>query len=171
MEYTKLIHERYSVRKYRKDPVEEEKIAAILEAARVAPTAKNCQPQKIYLVRSEKARKALADVTPCTFDAPIVFAVCYDAALAAEGKVYPGYSFGNTDAAIICCHMMLEARNQGLGSCWVGWFNEQEVKTALGLPDGIRVCDLLPIGYPAEDAAPSPRHLESRNINDMVETI
>ena len=60
MEYTKLIHERYSVRKYKKDPVEEEKIAAILEAARVAPTAKKCPPQKIYLVRSEKVFAYLA---------------------------------------------------------------------------------------------------------------
>ena len=171
MKFSELIKERYAVRAYKDTPVEEEKLAAILEAAKVAPTACNNQPQKIYVVRSEEKRKALAGATPCTFGAPVIFVVGYDVSRSAKGMVYDGHDFGDTDAAIVCTHMMLEAWEQGLGSCWVGYFNEEKVRAALGLPENVRIRDLLPVGYAAENAAPAPLHSKFRDMSDMVEEL
>ncbi len=169
--FIELAKQRYSVRAYKQTPVEDEKINEILSAAMLAPTARNNQPQKIFVVKSESMRKRLGAVCPCTFDAPVIFVVCYDQTLASGGIVYPGYNFGNTDAAIVCSHMMFRATELGLGTCWVGWFNEKTVKDALGIGENIRVCDLLPCGYAADDAKPSERHTLSRKIEDVVEYI
>ena len=171
MNFLELAKERYAVRAFKDTPVEEEKIALILEAAKLAPTACNYQPQKIYVVKSEEKRNALAALTPCTFNAPVVFVVGYDSERSAKGMIYDGHDFGDTDAAIVCTHMMLEAHDLGLGSCWVGYFNETQVKAALEIPENIRVRDLLPVGYPAENAAPAPLHSKYREMDDMVKTL
>ena len=162
---------RYSVRKYSPKPVEDEKIRKILEAAKIAPTAKNNQPQKIYVVKSKAARDRLTKVTPCTFDAPVVFVIGYYNDRTTPGKLFEGYQFGDTDAAIVCSHMMLEAHDLGLGSCWVGWFVEKEVKDALNIPDNISVRSLLPVGYAAPDSVPSERHLEYRDQETYIEEL
>ena len=164
--FLELAHERYSVRKYKSTPVEDEKIAAIIEAARIAPTARNYQEQKIYVLKSAEARAKLAAVTPCTFSAPLIFVIGYDENIVAKGMVADGYDFGQTDCAIIATHMALAAWDEGLGSCFVGRFWEKDVKAALGLPDNIRVCLLLPVGY--ADAAPSPRHTEYRPAEETI---
>lgn len=169
MEFLELAKERYAVRAFKDTPVEDEKIALILEAAKLAPTACNNQPQKIYVVKSEEKRKALAEITPCTFSAPVIFVVGYDDSRSAKGMIYDGHDFGDTDAAIVCTHMMLEAKDLGLGSCWVGYFNEEKVKAALSLPENVRVRDLLPVGYPSDNAAPAPLHTKYRELSDMVE--
>ena len=143
-DFLKLAQERYSVRKYQSRPVEQEKIDSILAAASLAPTACNNQPQKIYVVTSEAARKALAEVTPCTFGAPVIFVIGYDT------------------------HMMLEAADLGLGTCWVGYFNEEKVKTALGLPEDVCIRNLLPTGYAAENSVPAKGHTSCREAGEMV---
>lgn len=164
-----LAKNRYSVRKYQSTAVEKEKIDKILEAATLAPTACNYQPQKIYVVTSEEKRAALAGATPCTFQAPVVFVVGYDTERSAKGLIYEGHDFGDTDAAIVCTHMMMEAYEQGLGSCWVGYFQEEKVRAALGIPENVRIRDLLPTGYPADDSIPGPMHSKSRTTEDMIE--
>ena len=154
-DFMTLAKSRYSVRSYQSRPVEQEKIEKILEAARIAPTACNNQPQKIYVVTSEEGRKALAEVTPCTFGAPVVFVIGYDITRSAKGMIYEGYDFGNTDAAIACTHMMLEATELGLGTCWVGYFPENPVRNLLGIPREVKVVAITPLGVP--DEAPSAR--------------
>ncbi len=171
MSFIELAKERYAVRAYKDTPVEQEKLDLILEAAKVAPTACNNQPQKIYVVKSEEKRRALAEVSPCTFNAPVIFVVGYDNDRSAKGMIYEGHDFGDTDAAIVCTHMMLEAWEQGLGSCWVGYFSEAKVKAALGLPENVRVRDLLPVGYAAENAVPAPLHTKYRDMSDFVEEL
>lgn len=168
MSFMELAKARYSVRKYSNAPVEEEKLALVLEAGKVAPTACNYQPQKIFVVRSEENRKALAEITPCTFNAPVVLVIGYDAERSAKGMIHETHDFGDTDAAIVCTHIMLEAAELGLGTCWVGYFNEDKVKKALGLPENVRVRELLPLGYPAEGSAPAPGHTKYRPMEDMV---
>ena len=163
-----LAKERYSVRSFRETPLTKEQIDKIVEAGRVAPSACNNQPEKIYVVESEKARKALSQVTPCTFNAPVVFVIGFDKTRSAKGLIYDGYDFGTTDAAIVTTHMMLEAAALGLGSCWVGRFNESEVKAALNLPENICIRNLLPTGYPAEGSAPSARHAQIRPAEETV---
>lgn len=166
--FLKFAEERYSVRKYKPDAVEQEKVDSILAAANLAPTACNYQPQKIYVVRSPEALAALSSVTPCTFKAPLVFVVGYDSTRSAKGMICEGHDFGDTDAAIVVTHMMLQAHELGLGSCWVGYFNEDKVRAALGIPETVRIRDLMPMGYPAEDSVPGPMHTKYRAVDEMV---
>jgi len=171
MSFLELAKARYSVRSFDSRPIEDEKLNMILEAGRVAPSAHNNQPQKIYIARSESARKKLASLSPCTFDAPVILVVCYDLNRERKSKWNPGYGFGETDAAIACTHMMLEAADLGIGSCWVGMFNKQQVKEALQLPEGMTVLALLPMGYPSEDAKPLPLHSQKRELADIAEEL
>jgi len=167
-DFLQFAKDRYSVRKYKDTPIEEEKLARILEAAKLAPTACNNQPQKIFVVKSDKMRKALAEVTPCTFSAPVVFVVGYHISRSAKGLISRDFDFGTIDAAIACTHMMLEATDLALGSCWVGNFSERRVKEALGIDEDICIRALLPVGYAADDAVPYYLHDKSRDISELV---
>ena len=171
MTFQELAHARYSVRSFKDEPIKDEEMNLILEAGRVAPTACNNQPQKIFVAKSEEARKKLASVCRCTFDAPVILVVCYDRDRDWKNKIMPGYESGETDAAIVCTHMMLEAWEQGIGSCWVGYFNAQEVAKVLQLPENVTVSALLPMGYPAENAQPLPLHSQFRSATEIVEEI
>ena len=168
MKFLDLVHERYSVRKFKSDKIEEAKLNAILEAGRVAPTACNMQPQKIYVVKSEENRKKLANVCRFTFDAPVVLVIAYDKDRDWKNKRIPGYSSGETDAAIVCTHMMLAAWEQGIGSCWVGAFSNEAIEEALALPENVRVTAMLPIGYAADDATPAEFHSIIRDFEDTI---
>ena len=168
MTFQELAKARYSVRAYKDTPIEEEKLNLILEAGRIAPTACNNQPQKIYVAKSEEARKKLASVSRRTFDAPVILVVCYDRDRNWKNPLMPGYESGETDAAIVCTHMMLQAAELGIGSCWVGMFNAQQVSEALGLPENVTVSALLPMGYAAENAQPAPLHSQYREFADTI---
>ena len=168
MNFLDLVHERYSVRKFKSDMIEDAKLQAILEAGRVAPTACNMQPQKIYVVKSEENRKKLADVCRFTFDAPVVLVIAYDKDRDWKNKRIPGYSSGETDAAIVCTHRLRAAWEQGIGSCWVGAFSNAAIEEALSLPENIRVTAMLPIGYAAEDATPAEFHTTRRDFDDTI---
>lgn len=169
--FLELAKNRFSVRKFKKTPVEDEKINFILQAGFAAPTACNNQPEKIYVVKSKEKIDALSTVCPCIFEAPLVFVVGYDITKAAKGRIHEGYQFGETDAAIVTCHMMLEATELGLGTCWVGWFNNEEVKSVLGLPENIFVQALLPTGYAEDDVKPCHLHTDNRDITEIIEVI
>ena len=171
MTFQELARARYSVRSFQDVPIKEEELHLILEAGRVAPTACNNQPQKIFIARSEEARKKLASVCRCTFDAPVILVVCYDRSRDWKNKLHPGYESGETDAAIVCTHMMLQAFELGIGSCWVGYFNSNDVANVLNLPDNLTVSALLPMGYPAENAAPLALHSQYRAFSDTIEEI
>lgn len=171
MSFLELAKERYSVRSFKKDPIEREKLEAIIEAGRVAPTACNNQPQKIYIVKSEDKLCALSEVCRFTFGAPTILVVAYDKERDWKNRLMPGYGSGETDAAIVCTHMMLQAADLGIGSCWVGYFNAQAVSDALGLPEQVTVSALLPIGYAAENTKPAPLHTQYRSFADTITEI
>lgn len=171
MNFLEFAKSRYSVRAFKNKEIEEEKLMSILEAGRVAPTACNNQPQKIFVLKSEESRKKIAEHTPYSFGAPIVLVVCYDRNRDWKNKRMPGYESGETDAAIVCTHMMLEAWQQGIGCCWVGVFNSDEVKAGLGLPDNLTVSALLPMGYPADNVQPNPLHYKIRDFEDTIEVL
>ena len=171
MNFEELARARYSVRSFQDKPIEEQHLHLILEAGRIAPTACNNQPQKIFVAKSEAARKKLASVCRCTFDAPVILVVCYDRNRDWKNKLQPGYESGETDAAIVCTHMMLQAFDLGIGSCWVGYFNAQTVAEALELPENLTVSALLPIGYPADKAEPLPLHSQYRDFADTITEI
>ena len=171
MSFFELAKSRWSVRAYKDTPIEAEKMQLILEAGRVAPTTKNYQPQRIYVAKSEEARKKLASVCRCTWDAPVILVVCYDTQRHSCNKLMNGYGSGEKDASIVCTHMMLQAWELGIGSCWVGYFNADVVADVLGLPPHIRVMGLLTLGYPADNAKPLDLHFQYRDMADMVEEI
>lgn len=168
MKFLELVKDRYSVRSFKKDAIEGEKLDAIIEAGRVAPTACNNQPQKIYIVKSEEKLNALSGVCRFTFGAPTILVIGYDKERDWKNKLMPGYGSGETDAAIVCTHMMLAAWELGIGSCWVGYFNADDVARALELPENIVVTAMLPIGYPAENAEPLALHSTFRDIEETV---
>lgn len=168
MDFYELAKTRYSVRKFKADSIEEEKLNLILEAGRVAPSACNLQPQKIYVVKSEELRKKLAQVCRYTFNAPVILVIGYDKERDWKNRLMPGYGSGETDASIVCTHMMLEAWELGIGSCWVAYFNADEVSRVLGLPDNICVTAMLPIGYAADDARPAELHYKYRDWSDTI---
>lgn len=168
MTFLELAKARFSVRKFKNEMIEDAKLDAIIEAGRVAPTACNNQPQKIYVVKSEANRKRLGRICRYTFDAPVILVIGYDKERDWKNRLMPGYNSGETDAAIVCTHMMLEAWEQGIGSCWVGFFNADEVSRTLGLPENVCVTAMLPIGYAADNAQPSDLHSMCRDLEDMV---
>ena len=171
MTFLELAKDRYSVRAYKDQPIEDEKLNAILEAGKAAPTACNFQPQKIYVVKSEENRNKLAEICKCTFKAPVILVIAYDKNRAWKNKLMPGYNSGETDTAIVTTHIMQEAWEQGIGSCGVGMFNADQVSAALNLPEDVLVTALMPIGYPVDDAEPIGLHFASRENEDMVEIL
>ena len=168
MDFIDLAKARYSVRKYADTPVEDEKIARILEAARVAPTGKNNQPQRVYVLKSEDALAKANELTPCIFGAPLAFLICYDQTECWVNPLEEGVDVGEVDATIVATHMMLEAADLGLGTCMVGYFAPSKAHDAFGLPDTVRPVMFLPCGYPAADSEPAARHGAFRPDGDWV---
>lgn len=169
MNFLTFARKRYSVRSYSQVPVEDDKIQKILHAAMIAPTAVNYQPQKIYVLKSEKALRKIRNITKATYQAPLVFLICADMERSWHSPFVKGYDSGEMDASIVCTHMMLEAEEHGLGSVWVLLFDPQQVKEAFQLPDNIKPVCLLPVGYPAADAVPyEPWHNSFRELDDIA---
>lgn len=171
MDFYELAKSRYSVRAFKEDAIEENKLNKIIEAGRIAPTACNFQPQRVFVAKSDEARQKLKKVCTCTFDAPVILVVCYDIEKSWKNKLMPPYQSGETDASIVATHMMLQAWELEIGSCWVGKFNEEEVRTELNLPDNLVVSCLMPIGYPADEATPSRHHDSYLDIGETVKII
>ena len=147
MNFTELMNARYSVRKFSDKAIEPEKLEKILQAGRMAPTAKNLHPEKIYVLRSEEAMEKARALTRCVYGASTVLLVCYDEERAWHSDSRVGYISGEMDASIVTTHMMLQAAELGIGSCWVGLFNDKEVSAAFNLPANIKPVALMPMGY------------------------
>ena len=163
--FLKLAESRYSCRGFEGRPVSRADIDAILEAARLAPTAVNKQPVHVWVLQSEEALAALKDVTPYTFDAPVVFVVGCKPEDAWVRK-YDGKNGAEIDAAIVGTHIMLEAADLGLGTTWVGSFDPAKMAELFPAMQGWVPVDLFPVGIPA--AAPSERHSVRKSREEMV---
>lgn len=170
MDFGKLAAERYSVREFAPTPVEEEKLRKILEAARVAPTAVNFQPQKLYVVKSPEALARLTAIRP-VFGAPLAVIVCYDDTRSWKNSRDAGHDSGEVDAAIVTTHMMLQAWELGIGSCWIGAFQPSAVAEAFGIPANEHPVAILPLGYPADGCRPSDKHTSFRDAEDYIKIL
>lgn len=161
MDLFQAISERRSIRKYQETPVEDEKLRQVLEAARLAPSWKNMQCWR-FLVIGEAAKKArLVDAFPADnpgykalAQAPLVIVVCADPA---ESGVENGIDYFVADTAIAFTHLCLAARALGLGTCWMGWYDEEKLKAAAGVPPHFRVVGVTPLGYPDQEPKARPR--------------
>ena len=167
MEFKKLIAKRYSCKKFDSRQLEEEKLNAILEAGRLAPTAKNLQEQHVYVIRSEELLSKIDGVTPCRYGAPVVLAVTFD-----KDNVftYPGgkKDSGMEDATIVATHMILAAADEGVDSCWINFYDSDKLKSALALADNEESLMLLDLGYAAEGTAPLANHNSRKDLSETV---
>ena len=167
MNFSALIKERYSVRKFADKKVEKEVLQKILEAGRLAPTAANLQPQRILVIQGETGLQKIKEATTYHFDAPLTLIICYDEAACWKHPQSLKKS-GEVDASIVTTHMMLEIANLGLGTTWVGHFDPEILKKAFHLPSTLIPIALLPIGYPAESSQPTPKHFRRLDLDYTV---
>ena len=167
MKFSELVKKRYSCKNFSTKQVEEEKLRAILEAGRRAPTAKNLQEQRIYVARTPEALQKIDGLTPCRYGAPTVLVVAFDRN---DVFTYPGgkRDSGVEDAAIVATHMLLAAASEGVESCWLNFFDPDKAARALGLPENEEVLMVLDLGYAAEDAGPLPNHASRKPLSETV---
>lgn len=167
MNFLELAAKRYSCKNYNGVQVEKEKIEAILEAGRLAPTAKNLQEQHIYVLQSAEAIAKIDAETPCRYGAPTVLVVAFNKD---NVYTYPGEKFtsGKEDATIVATHMMLAAASLGVDSCWLNRFNPDVLAASLGLPENEEIAMLLDLGYAKEGAGPLGNHFSRKPLEETV---
>ena len=167
MSFSDLIKERFSCRKFKNTEVEQEKIDRILNAALVAPTAVNKQPQRILVLNDKQKLSRLNECTKFSFDAPLCFIICYDSATA-YNRGYDGKNSAEIDASIVTTHMMLAAASLGIGTTWVMHFDPVAMRKEFEVPANYEPVAVLIMGYPAPDAEPSAMHKERRSVSELV---
>jgi nitroreductase len=167
MDFSELAAKRISVRGYLPDPVPEEALAGILEAARMAPSAANRQPWHIVVLRDEAARHAVHAAYPRDWflQAPVILAVCIEPAVAWT-RAEDGWNAAETDGAILMAHLTLAAADLGLGTCWIAAFSPAKLREALALPDGVIPYALTPLGHPGDGGRPKQRRPQGEVVHD-----
>ncbi len=165
MEFTQLIAQRYSCKNFGAGRVDAAALHTILEAGRLAPTAKNTQEQRIYVVQSEEGLAKIDAATPCRYGAPICLVVAYDKN---HTFTYTGerMTSGMENATIEATHLFLGAANAGVDSCWVNFFDPDKLAKALGLPENEEIVMLLDLGHAAEGAGPLPNHSSRKPLSE-----
>ena len=167
MEFNKVIRERYACKKFDGRRVEQAQLDAILEAGRLAPTAKNLQEQRVYVVQSEAGLAKLDKATPCRYGASTCLVVAFD-----RNNVftYPGEKrdSGVEDATIVATHMLLAAASEGVDSCWINFFDPEVLAKELGLPENEEVLMVLDLGYAAEGTKPLATHSQRKELSETV---
>lgn len=155
MSFIELTKKRYSVRNFKTDPVEEEKLIQILEAARLAPSAVNYQPYRLIVATEQEVKDKISECYPRDWfkKAPVVIVVCGDRTLSWK-RGSDKKDHVDIDAAIATEHMALAAADLGLGTCWVCAFDAKRCHANLELPDSLEVIALLPVGYPESQEIP-----------------
>jgi nitroreductase len=165
MDFQDLIRARYSVRSYRSDPVEDDKLAAILEAARLAPTADNKQPFGIVVIKTEGREGEMRRIYDKAWfaEAPLVLAAC---GVPSRNWVrrQDGKNYNDVDVAIVMDHMILAAHDLGLGTCWIAAFDPAAAREILQLPDDVEPIAFTPLGY----AADAPRRKKRKALSELV---
>lgn len=165
MNFHDLISARYSVRAYKSDPVEDDKLARILEAARLAPTAANRQAFRIIVVPTKDRLADLRRVYGRDWfvQGPLVLCVC---AVPHEAWVRraDGWNAAEVDATIVMSHIVLAAAAEGLGTCWIAAFDPDAAREVLGLPPEVIPSAFTPLGYPAD----SPLAKKRRPLDELV---
>ena len=158
---------RYSCKKFDGRKVDPVQLESILEAGRLAPTAKNLQEQRIYVVQSDEQLVKIDKATPCRYGASTVLVVAYDSN---NVFTYPGdkRDSGVEDATIVATHMILAAADEGVDSCWINFFDPEQMAKELGLPENEEVLMLMDLGYAAEGAAPLANHSSRKPLEETV---
>ena len=167
MEFNELVAKRYSCKKYGPKQLTSEQLDMILEAGRLAPTAKNLQPQHIYVIQSAEGLAKVDELTPCRYGAPTVLMVAFN-----KGNVftYPGgeRDSGIEDASIVATHLVLAAAAADVDSCWVNCFDPARTHEVFDLPEDEDVLMLMDLGFAAEGAGPLGNHGKRKALDETV---
>ncbi len=167
MEFKDVVKNRYSCKSYDGRKVEQDKLDRILEAGRLAPTAKNLQEQHIYVVQSEEGLAKIDKVTPCRYNAGTCLLVAFD-----KNNVYTypnsARESGVEDATIVATHLMLAAADEGVDSCWLNCIDIDKIKAEFALPDNEDVLMILDLGYGSEGAGPLANHGNRKALSETV---
>ena len=173
MSFLDLATSRSSCRAFTDEPVTQAELDQLLEAVRVAPTAKNTQPVKVWVFRSEEALAKIRTCTRCHFDAPLL--VLFGADSADEGvfvRPSDGQNAAIGDATIVATHYMMEAEDLGLNTCWVGFFDTPAINAAFPQTVGYDLVGLFPTGHAdPEKGGPGPRHTQRKELTEYVEEL
>jgi nitroreductase len=164
MDVFEAITQRKSIRKYKDKEIEKEKLIKVLESARIAPSASNRQEWKFIVVKDENTRNKLVSAAhdqKFVGQAPVTIVAC---STESERIMPCGQHAYTVDLSIAVSFMMLEATELGLGTCWLGAFDEEAVKEILGIPSDIRVPAMFTLGYADENPVARPR----KALKDIV---
>lgn len=168
MKFEELAKARFSVRNFSDKVVEKEKLDKILEAGRLAPTAKNQQPQRIYVLQSEEALEKLATLTHCGYGAKTVLIFTYNQEEDWKNPLEDGVRSGIEDVSIVATYIMLQAIELGIYSTWCNYFSNTELEKMFSIPKNEKVVLIMPIGYKTENVQPAPAHETSKEQNAFV---
>ncbi len=164
MNFLELAQKRRSVRSYTEQKVESEKLDGVLKAASAAPTAANLQPVRLIAVQSDEGLGKIGRAADI-YGAPLAIIVCADTEMAWK-RPYDGKSTSDIDAAIVTCHMMMEAAQQGLGSVWICYFRPDILRVEFDIPDNLEPVNILAVGYSANKTEKTlPRRIP---LNELV---
>jgi nitroreductase len=177
MKFSELIIQRYSLRQYKKQPVEKRKLMQVLEAARMAPSAVNYQPWHFIIVQNPENLEKLQKTYPRDWfkTAPVIILACADHSQSWKRSI-DGKDLGEVDVAIAIDHLTLQAAELGLGTCWVCNFDTQRCAESLKLPGHITPVAMIPIGYPEDQNIPVKKrkpleeiiHWEEFTSDDLI---
>lgn len=166
MNFLSLAKQRCSVRNYQNRKVEDEKLSQILEAARIAPTAANCQSQRLLVIKDSKALEKLSKGVNF-HEAPLAIIVCGDHSDVFV-RPFDNKDMATVDATIVADHIVLEAEDLGLSSCWLTYFEPEIIRTEFNIPKNIEPVAIIAIGYAAEEKASPERHSKARKTLDEI---
>jgi len=169
MEFYEVINTRRSVRSYKKDPIPDDVIKRVLNSARIAPSGSNRQPWKFIIIKDEERKKKMVELCEgqrFIAEAPILIVACGRNIHYNRGGWMGDYSM-IVDVAIAVDHLTLAARAEGLGTCWIGSFDNEGIKKFLEIPDDVNVVALTPIGYPKDPSV----FKETKNRKRLEEII
>lgn len=168
MEFDKVIRDRMATRKFSDKKIDEDTINKILEAGRIAPTAKNIQPIKIYSVSSDEGLFKIDKASRCRYNAPVVFIVCGNIEEAFKRGEHSTYII---DSSIVATHMMLEATNLSVDNIWVDLFDEGILRSEFNIPKSYIPVSLLMLGYKTDDCPYNIMHDKRKELSDIVEYV
>ena len=168
MEFNHVIRKRTATRKFSDKKISGEDIEKILEAGNLAPTAKNLQPQFIYVIASDEGLENIDKVSPCRYNAKCCLLVCSDKEKAFQKDEYSTYEI---DATIVATHMILEATNLNIDTTWIEAFDHQETKKIFNIGDNLEPVCIINLGYKADDCPENPLHNQRKNIDEIVKYI